>query len=66
MVLVTGLTMAVIAAVVEFVWNSRRNASHDKVSNNILIWIQYMYCRHGLHVHFIDFTTLCKQAVLVP
>ena len=33
MVLVTGLILAVISAVVEFVWNARKTAARDKVSS---------------------------------
>ena len=35
MVLVTGLILAVISAVVEFVWNARKTAARDKVSSFI-------------------------------
>ena len=35
-VLVTGLTLAVISSIVEFVYNARKNSTHDKVSCRLL------------------------------
>ena len=32
-VLFVGLTMAVITAIIEFMWNSRKNAAADRVSD---------------------------------
>ena len=42
MVLVTGLILAVISAVVEFVWNARKTAARDKVSFFILHFLCYL------------------------
>ena len=42
MVLVTGLILAVISAVVEFVWNARKTAARDKVSSFVLHFIRYL------------------------
>ena len=48
-VLITGLSLAVIAAVVEFIWNSRKNAAADRVciaSQNTMIKLTQQRCRY--------------------
>ena len=42
-VLLCGLAMAIVVAILEFCWNSKRNAQQEKVTNNCRSMNQYLF-----------------------
>ena len=47
-VLLSGLAIAIVVAILEFCWNSRKNAQTDRVSNSLIVVLKSDLCAINL------------------
>lgn len=57
-VLLCGLAMAIVVAILEFCWNSKRNAQQEKVYGDRCLHFKQHFCHHHQGVYYVYDSTI--------
>jgi len=60
--LIGGLSVAILVAVMEFVWNSKTNAVEDKVIV-LLMYVNALYYSSSMTTRYISKGQVCKRLI---